>query len=77
MFGLTPMEEHCLVQCYHEGHSVAQVACWMGTRPQAVKDAIRRASAKLTGQGLPRPKPHGRGCRRDLLAAVPALKGHV
>ena len=73
MFGLTPLEQHCLIKCYHEGHTESQVAEWLGKSRKAIAMVIRRASDKLARQGLPRPRPYGRGSREELRSMFPML----
>jgi len=73
MFGLTPLEKHCLIKCYHEGHTESQVGEWLGKSRKAIAMVIHRACAKLVRQGLPRPRPYGRGSREELRSMFPML----
>ena len=73
MFGLSPLETHCLIWCFHEGFTAAEVAHSINRSTHAVNDAIKRACDKIVAQGLPRPKPYGRGSRAELMAWFPRV----
>jgi len=62
--GLTDAERYAVIACYHEGNPTGVVAAWLGVNRETVSRRIRRASDKLVGAGLPRPRPYGRGSRR-------------
>jgi hypothetical protein len=72
-FRLTHLQAYVLVKCYHDGYTCATVARWLGKKRSAIAQAIRLACDKLIRQGLPRPRPYGRGSRRQLRAVLPSV----
>lgn len=74
---LTAWEQRVLVLCYADGQPEAVVADWYGKSRNAVVQTIRRAADKLQAAGFPRPRPHGRGNRSELRAALPMITRRV
>jgi len=55
-FGLSNLEANCLVSCYSDGRSEAEVAGWLGRPVHVVENAIRRAKVKCELAGVPAPR---------------------
>ena len=72
-FGLTHLQAYVLVKCYHEGETCETVARWLGKKRSIIAKSICAACDKLVRQGLPRPRPYGRGSRRQLRAFLPSV----
>jgi DNA-directed RNA polymerase specialized sigma24 family protein len=75
MYGLTSREQYILAAAYSDGVPEEELAERLGCSRQAVAATIRRASDKLARQGLPRPRPYGRGSRAELREIFPPLAG--
>jgi DNA-directed RNA polymerase specialized sigma24 family protein len=70
---LTIREQQALAACYSDGHDAVTAGRLLGVSPDRVRKAILRASDKLAAAGLPRPRPYGRGSRRELRRIMPGI----
>jgi len=75
--GLTDLQRYVVERIGSDGLTAADVAVLLDVTPQAVRRVWARASDRLVAAGLPAPRPWGRGSRRELRLAIPALSPYT